>query len=230
MFPFILVAGFFFIGHVHCGKSLVELNILKPLINPLAEGALHQLMNGSVFLEPSTGETVRSLPFPNSMRTYKLRGNETGGLFTIMEGRILIGEGPQLHVHHFEDETFRVISGQLQFIIGNQTFCARAGSIVYGRKGVPMAFRNMDSPDAYIQLIFTPAGIEKYFAKVSVIYNTEPYDDDKATAIAKEFGMDMLGMPTFESIGCVTVQKNNAPSNLVSLLLFLVSSSLFSVV
>ena len=150
MLKFILVVGFFFMCYVHCGKSLVELNIIKPLINPLVEGAVHQLMNGSVFLEPGTGETVRALPFPNSMRIYKLRGNETGGLFTIMEGKILIGEGPQLHIHHFDDETFHVISGQVQFIIGNQTFCAPPGSIVHGKKGVPMSFRNMDSPDAYL--------------------------------------------------------------------------------
>jgi mannose-6-phosphate isomerase-like protein (cupin superfamily) len=211
MFTFVFVVGFF-------------------VINPFAEGALHQLMNGSVFLEPGAGETVRSLPFPNSMRTYKLRGNETGGEFTIMEGKIHIGEGPQLHIHYFEDETFRVISGQVQFIVGNQTLCARAGSIVYGKKGVPMAFRNIDSPDAYLQLIFTPAGIEHYFAKVSVVYNTEPYDDDKATAIAKEFGMDMLGMPEFEDIGCITQQQNNASSNLASLILLLLAVSLFNVI
>ena len=215
---------------LQCGKAFAQLNIIQSLINPLSEGALHQLMDGSLFLEPGTGETVRSLPFPNSMRTYKLRGSETGGLFTIMEGRILIGEGPQLHVHHREDETFRVISGQVQFIIGNQTFCAATGSIVYGKKGVPMAFRNIDSPDAYLQLIFTPAGIEQYFAEVSAVYNTEPYDDDRATAIAKEFGMDMLGMPRFEDIGCVTQQRNNGRSNLASLRLFLLSSVLFNVV
>jgi quercetin dioxygenase-like cupin family protein len=231
MLTYILVVGFFFMGHIHCGKPSVKLNIINPLIYPFAEGVVHQLMSGSLFLEPDAGETVVPLPFPKAMRTYKLRGNETGGTFTILEGRILIGEGPKLHIHHFEEETFRVISGQVQFIIGNQTFCAHTGAIVHAKRGVPMAFRNVDSPDAYLQLIFTPSGIEDYFAEVSVVYNTEPYDDDKATAIAKKYGMDMFDFPEFEDIGCVTQPRNNVSSNLASLsLLFLLSSILFSVV
>ena len=120
----------------------------------------------------------------------------------MMEGGIYIGEGPQLHIHHLEDETFRVIRGELQFIIGNETFCAPAGTIVHAPREVKMSFRNVNSPDAYLQLIFTPSGIERYFAEVSKIYESEPINHSLADQIAKKYGMDMLGMPDWRDIGC----------------------------
>ncbi|CAF0911164.1 unnamed protein product [Didymodactylos carnosus] len=153
-------------------------------------------------MQPNEGERVRSLPFPNSTRVYKLRGKDTGGLFTMMEGHILVGEGPQLHIHHREDETFRVMEGELQFIIDNETFCARAGTIIHAPREVKMSFTNVNSPNAYLQIIFTPSGIENYFAKVNKVYNVEPINHTRADEIAKEFGMDMLGMPQWEDLGC----------------------------
>ncbi|CAM4747185.1 unnamed protein product [Rotaria magnacalcarata] len=135
-------------------------------------------INGSLFIEPGVGKSFRALAFPNATRTFKLRGNQTGNLFTLIEGKILIGEGPKLHLHHNEDETFRIISGQVQFIIGNETFCAPAGSVVYGKRGIQMSFRNVDSPDAYVQFFFSPSGIENYFDEIltKTPYRGQPVD------------------------------------------------------
>ncbi|CAF1077007.1 unnamed protein product [Rotaria magnacalcarata] len=165
----ILAVGFSFVCLMHSVSCVMALDQDQP-IN----------INGSLFIEPGVGKSFRALAFPNATRTFKLRGNQTGNLFTLIEGKILIGEGPKLHLHHNEDETFRIISGQVQFIIGNETFCAPAGSVVYGKRG-----------------------IENYFDEVSAVYTTVPYDDNKANAIANKYGMDMFGMPDWKDIGCI---------------------------
>ncbi|CAF4180992.1 unnamed protein product [Rotaria magnacalcarata] len=179
----ILAVGFSFVCLMHSVSCVMALDQDQP-IN----------INGSLFIEPGVGKSFRALAFPNATRTFKLRGNQTGNLFTLIEGKILIGEGPKLHLHHNEDETFRIISGQVQFIIGNETFCAPAGSVVYGKRGIQMSFRNVDSPDAYVQFFFSPSGIENYFDEVSAVYTTVPYDDNKANAIANKYGMDMFDL------------------------------------
>ncbi|CAF4097714.1 unnamed protein product, partial [Rotaria magnacalcarata] len=163
----ILAVGFSFVCLMHSVSCVMALDQDQP-IN----------INGSLFIEPGVGKSFRALAFPNATRTFKLRGNQTGNLFTLIEGKILIGEGPKLHLHHNEDETFRIISGQVQFIIGNETFCAPAGSVVYGKRGIQMSFRNVDSPDAYVQFFFSPSGIENYFDEIltKTPYRGQPVD------------------------------------------------------
>ncbi|CAF1191388.1 unnamed protein product [Didymodactylos carnosus] len=177
------------------------LNLIQSIGNQVDQ-FVRQTKRPSVILLPGEGESVRALPFPNSTRIYKLRGKDTNGLFTMMEGNILIGEGPQLHIHHWDwfmyqtrpskDETFRVLDGELQFIIDNRTFFARAGEVIHAPKETKMSFRNYNSTNARLQIIFTPSGIEDYFAKVSKVYMVEPIDHKRSDEIAKEFGMDML--------------------------------------
>ncbi|CAM2723737.1 unnamed protein product [Rotaria socialis] len=146
MFHVILAVGFSFVYIIHSVPCVMALDQEQPID-----------INGSLFVKPGVGKTFRALHFPNATRTFKLRGNQTNNLFTLIEGKIQIGEGPKLHVHHNEDETFRVIRGQLQFIIGNETFCAPTGSVVYGRRGINMSFINVDSPDAYVEFLFSPS-------------------------------------------------------------------------
>ena len=44
-----------------------------------------------------------------------------------------IGEGPNLHVHPY-DEIFHVLEGRAQFTVGERQFEATAGSLVIGRQ------------------------------------------------------------------------------------------------
>ncbi|CAM4944208.1 unnamed protein product [Rotaria socialis] len=217
MFHVILAVGFSFVYIIHSVPCVMALDQEQPID-----------INGSLFVKPGVGKTFRALHFPNATRTFKLRGNQTNNLFTLIEGKIQIGEGPKLHVHHNEDETFRVIRGQLQFIIGNETFCAPTGSVVYGRRGINMSFINVDSPDAYIEFLFSPSGIEHYFDEVSAVYTTVPYNASEADAVANKYGMDMFGFPNWKDIGCITPKTNDAACISVSFLfMFCIFSTLF---
>jgi hypothetical protein len=51
-----------------------------------------------------------------------------------------------LHVHHFEDEGFYIIEGEMTFDVGEQTIKARPGSFLFGPKDVPHAFIGLLSP------------------------------------------------------------------------------------
>ncbi|MEM7042847.1 MAG: cupin domain-containing protein [Pseudomonadota bacterium] len=53
-----------------------------------------------------------------------------------------IGAGPRLHVHTY-DEVFVIRQGRARFIIGDQTFEAEAGDILFGPANIPHKFENL---------------------------------------------------------------------------------------
>ena len=77
---------------------------------------------------------------------------------TLVEILVPEGEGV-LHVHHFEDEGFYILEGEMTFYVGEQTIRAQPGSFLFGPKDVPHAF-TVDRGPARLLFIFTPAGLE----------------------------------------------------------------------
>lgn len=66
----------------------------------------------------------------------------------------VIGEGPNLHVHPY-DELFHILQGRAEFTVGDRTFEAEAGSLVIGPANVPHAYKNLgpgrlDSVDVHL--------------------------------------------------------------------------------
>src|ERR671916_599606 len=106
--------------------------------------------------EPGEGE---ALWWIGMLATIKATADQTGGQYTLVE--ILAPEGfaSPLHVHHFEDEGFYILEGELTFYVGNQTMKARPGSFLFGPKDVPHAF-TVDSGPARLLFVLSPAGME----------------------------------------------------------------------
>ena len=65
-----------------------------------------------------------------------------------------IGEGPNLHVHPY-DEVFHILEGRAEFTVGNNKFVAEEGAVVIGPANVPHAYKNigpgrLDSVDVHL--------------------------------------------------------------------------------
>src|SRR3954447_4923208 len=65
----------------------------------------------AVSVRPGEGTTVRG-PVGGPL-TFKVRGEQSDGRLTALENVIAPGEGPPLHRHANEDETWQVLEGQL---------------------------------------------------------------------------------------------------------------------
>jgi quercetin dioxygenase-like cupin family protein len=93
-----------------------------------------------------------------------LRSEESGGQVAIVE---LSGGGrPRLHRHDF-DETFYVLEGELTFRLDGDVFTRRAGEIAFAPRGVAHTYANLSSAPARALLVITPAGFERYFARIA---------------------------------------------------------------
>ena len=71
------------------------------------------------------------------LATIKATAEQTGGHYTLVEILAPEGEGV-LHVHHFEDEGFYIIEGEMTFFVGDQTIKAQPGSFLFGQRTSPM--------------------------------------------------------------------------------------------
>ncbi len=98
---------------------------------------------------------------------FKISGDETGGLFSVVEHPIKSGTLVPPHMHTREDELSYVLEGEIGARIGDQEFSAEPGSYIFKPRGIPHTFWNATTSPARLIEFISPAGMEKFFAEVA---------------------------------------------------------------
>jgi quercetin dioxygenase-like cupin family protein len=95
-----------------------------------------------------------------------LHGEQTGGALSLVQTESPAGAaGPRLHRHDF-DETFYVLEGELTFQLEDQVFTRGAGELAFAPRNVPHTYANKSGERARLLIVCTPAGFERYFARI----------------------------------------------------------------
>ena len=150
---------------------------------------------GAIALAPGEGA---SIPGPaGGTLTFKLRGEHTAGTLTIVENVIAPGDGPPIHTHAREDESWYVLEGTLRFRLGDEERPAPQGSVVFVPRGVPHAFQNIGAEPARLLVIFTPSGMERFFDQFGALPPGTASPESFRT-IGEQVGMDVIGPPLRE--------------------------------
>ena len=96
-----------------------------------------------------------------------LRAEDSDGAVSMVDNIVPAGtKGPFLHEHDF-DEAFYVLEGELVFQVRDELITARAGDLVFAPRRVPHTFTNRSGAPARFVIVFTPAGFERYFARMA---------------------------------------------------------------
>ena len=134
--------------------------------------------------------------------TFKAVGEDTNDSFMVLEATVPPQAGPPPHIHHHEEEAYYLLEGELEFLAGEQTFKARAGSFVYIPKGTLHSFKNVGKEPARMVTLFTPAGMEGFFfeagrpaVKGETAPPPGPEDIEKSIAAAPKYGMEIPPPP-----------------------------------
>lgn len=98
--------------------------------------------------------------------TLKALAEDTGGGYSLFEDEVPPGAGPPPHVHSREDETWYMLDGELDWVVGGRTFPARTGAFLHLPRGVPHSFSNRSGRPARMVLTYAPAGFEAWFLEV----------------------------------------------------------------
>ena len=141
--------------------------------------------------------------FAGQLATIKIGGTETQGRWTLVEFEGPPGNGPPLHVHHNDNESFYVIEGEITFYVGDAVIDARAGSFALAPRGVPHTFVIGGQTPARYLVVSEPAGFERFVAKASDPAQSRtipppadgPPDIAALTALAAKHGIEILGPP-----------------------------------
>jgi quercetin dioxygenase-like cupin family protein len=128
--------------------------------------------------------------------TFKVRGEQTNGTFTALENVIPPRQGPPLHTHASEDEAWYVLEGELRFKLDGQVRAAPAGTFVFVPRGTPHCFQNVADTPARILVMFTPAGMERFFDEFASLPATSP---QAFATIGEPLGMNVIGPPLAQS-------------------------------
>ena len=128
------------------------------------------------------GEGTRSLWVLGELLTYKIPSHRTGGAYALFEATTHPGAGPPPHIHHREDESFYVLEGEYQFLVGGDTLKAGAGFLLYVSKGTLHAHKNVGEGVGRMLATQTPGGLyERYFEEAG-----EPVDGDSGPLVFEE--------------------------------------------
>ena len=137
---------------------------------------------------------------PGELMTFLITGEETGGAFFMSEISVAPGGGTPPHIHHREDEAFRLLEGTLTIQVGGDTITASAGDFAFLPRGMAHSFKNTGDGIAKALVLITPAGLEGFFTEVfeaAADPTAAPPAASKeligrALAAAPRYGMELL--------------------------------------
>ncbi|MFJ3224491.1 cupin domain-containing protein [Streptomyces sp. NPDC086783] len=111
-----------------------------------------------IFVPPGEGDTRWIV---GDTYTLKVGGPETDGALTFVEATVPAGAGAFPHVHGKHQEAFYLISGELEFVNGDDTITAGPGSFYYVPSNTRHGFFNRGLHAAKMIFMFLPGGFEE---------------------------------------------------------------------
>ncbi len=138
------------------------------------------------------GKPVNILGIPMLIR---IHGRDTGGVLGVVESHDVPGGGPPLHIHHREDETFQILEGDYEFMVGGQTVLARPGTTLFAPRGIPHTYRYVGKTPGKLMCVITPSGFEGFFEEIGALSPQRQQDIPRVMEIGKKFGLEILPPP-----------------------------------
>jgi quercetin dioxygenase-like cupin family protein len=125
----------------------------------------------------------------------RIHGRDTGGTLSVVESLDSPGGGPPPHIHHREDETFQIIEGEYEWMVGGETFVTKAGDTLFAPRGIPHTYQYIGSGQGRLTCVIPPAGFEGFFERISAMTPQEPQDIPRVIGIGGEFGVKFPPLP-----------------------------------
>ena len=97
-----------------------------------------------------------------------LSGEDTGGAYCLLEVSLAPGMGVPRHTHTLEDESYFVLTGELEVIVGSERFVLKPGDSLVAPRDIPHQLRNSGDVENHYLLIFWPSGFEGFLKAAAI--------------------------------------------------------------
>ena len=149
-------------------------------------------------------DDLRTLWFLNTRVEIQISTRDGQDGISVLEHKAAFGDSPPLHIHHDEDEIFRVLEGEVRYQVGDSTVHARAGQTLIAPKGIPHTYR-VESLEGAWMLTITRGQFEDFIRAFGRPAENEalpapsgPPTPEQAEALARaclQFGIELVGPP-----------------------------------
>jgi mannose-6-phosphate isomerase-like protein (cupin superfamily) len=144
---------------------------------------------GHLVLDAGQG---RSVSLRGTRVEFKVESDSATGA-SLTEWTALPGFDTGLHVHENLEETWFVLSGELEFRFGDEEFIAGIGATVFVPPHVPHAFANPGAAEARFLLTTSPPGHDRYFDELAAILAVDgPPDPDAIADLRKRYDTQQI--------------------------------------
>jgi quercetin dioxygenase-like cupin family protein len=131
---------------------------------------------------------------------FKIDGEDTGGVLSVVEHPFDVGALVRPHVHTREDEISIVLEGRIGFRSEDQeVVLAPGGYIIKPRNQVHAMWNAGDTPARMIEII-SPAGFENFFRGFADINDAGPIDPARVAELAAAHGLPYADPPWLPDI------------------------------
>ena len=131
---------------------------------------------------------------------------DSAGSISMFEFIVAPKSGPPRHVHHCEDETYYMLTGEFLFEVGGTKYSLLPGSTIYAPRDVPHCWANVATAESRMIMACTPGGFEGFFDESSKAMmdkaspegnSHENYSGQQMNKIMAKYGCELLGPPLF---------------------------------
>jgi len=91
---------------------------------------------------------------------------ETGGRYALLRATERKGLEPPPHTHTREDETFLILKGEVVYTVGDQTFNAKEGDVMFLPRNIQHSFK-IQTETLETMILLSPGGFEHFFVEMS---------------------------------------------------------------
>jgi mannose-6-phosphate isomerase-like protein (cupin superfamily) len=145
----------------------------------------------------TSASDARVLPLFGGDLRITMPAEGPGAGFSVFEDVRQPGDGPPWHVHHAEDEFFRIVSGRFRMRCGDQDFEAGPGDSALLPRGIPHSFVNAGDTEGTVLCVVQPGGFEHFFIEIAEAGLRIPEDMGRILEIAARYRLDLLGPNPF---------------------------------
>jgi quercetin dioxygenase-like cupin family protein len=141
------------------------------------------------FVNTTDEPPIYFLGLPTFLRA---TAEKTDGAFGLVDQVMPPGFASPYHTHHLEDEAFYLVHGEMAFVCGGNWVRAKAGTFVFGPRGIAHGFKVVGDAPARMLLICTPGGFEQFVVDLSEPAPAPP-DMAKVATVAAKYKIDIHG-------------------------------------
>jgi quercetin dioxygenase-like cupin family protein len=130
---------------------------------------------------------------PGGVRTeIHLSSKDTGGVFCLLVDEPPVGWSLPAHRHGNEAETIHIVEGEFMVEIEGEALRLSAGETVHVQRGTIHSSANVGASAGRRVVLFSPAGMERFFLEAGVPSSDSEIDLRAALASAVRHGWEFV--------------------------------------